>query len=69
MNIDHENTVRALRGDAPIATHQWWCRLGLHTWLMWTEPKMTRRGVYNYIEQYRACACCGKASRRLMSKD
>lgn len=69
MNIEHENTARALKDLPLFATRQWMCRLGIHTWLHWSEPVKTRRGAYDYVEQYRKCGCCGYASRRQLSKD
>lgn len=69
MNIDHENTVRALAGKELFANNQWFCAVGIHTWLKWKSPVKTRRGVYDYVEQYRECGCCGKAQRKLLSRD
>ena len=69
MNVEHENTARRLRDEPLFATRQWWCRLGVHTWLLWNKPVKTRRGAYDYVEQYRECGCCGKAERRQLSRD
>lgn len=69
MNIEKENTFRALK-DAPLlARHQWRCRLRLHSWLPWEDPKKMRHGAYDYVEQYRTCGFCGKAERNILSKD
>ena len=68
MNIDHENTIRALKDQDLLATNQWWCRFGIHTWEKFKAPVKTRRGVYDYIEQYRNCAFCGCTDRRLLDK-
>lgn len=68
MNIDQENTMRALKDQELLATHQWWCRFGIHTWEKFKPPVKTRRGAYDYIEQYRICACCGQAARRQLDK-
>lgn len=69
MNVDKENTFRALKDQPLFATRQWWCRFGLHTWLQWSDPVKVRRGAYDYVEQYRKCGCCGHAQRRQLSKD
>lgn len=69
MNVAKENTFRALKDQELLATHQWWCRFGIHAWHQWKEPVKTRRGAYDFIEQYRVCGHCGKAERRQMSKD
>ena len=69
MNIEHENTVRALAGKELFAGRQWMCRFGIHTWLKWKDPVKSTRGVYHYIEQYRACGCCGQVQRKLLARD
>lgn len=69
MNIDHENTARALKDQPLFATKQWWCRFGVHTWLMWSKPAANRRGAYVHVEQFRTCGCCGKAERKVLSKE
>jgi hypothetical protein len=68
MNISHENTARALRDEPLFATRQWLCRFGIHTWLKWHDPVKQRRGAYDFIEQFRACGCCGKVQRREIDK-
>lgn len=69
MNINHENTARALKEQPLFATRQWMCRLGIHTWLMWSKPAVNKRGAWSYVEQYRSCGCCGKHERKVLSKD
>ncbi len=69
MNAEKENTFRALKDQPLLATHQWWCRLGIHSWLPWQDPVKNQRGGYNFIEQFRVCGHCNKAERRQMSKD
>ena len=69
MNAEKENTFRALTDQPLLATHQWWCAVGVHSWLKWKDPVKTRRGAYDYVEQYRVCGHCGKAVRRMLSKD
>ena len=69
MSIEHDNVFRAL-GDQPMfAVKQWWCAVGIHTWLPWKDPTKTRRGAYDYIEQFRVCGHCNKAQRKIISKD
>lgn len=68
MDIEKENLVRAL-GDKPLfARNQWQCAFGIHTWLPWKEP-VTRRGAWQYLEQYRYCGCCNKAQRKVLAKN
>lgn len=69
MNVDKENTFRALKDQDLFATRQWWCRFGIHTWLKWGPPIKNRRGAYDYVEQFRECGCCGHVERRQLSKD
>lgn len=69
MNAEKENTFRALKDQPLLATHQWWCRLNIHSWLPWHEPVKNRRGAYDYVEQFRFCGHCGVADRRVLSKD
>ena len=68
MNIEHENTARALKDQPLFATNQWYCRFGIHTWIQWNDPIKIRRGAYDFVEQYRKCGCCGKAERRELDK-
>jgi hypothetical protein len=69
MSPEKENTFRTLRDEPLLATKQWWCRFGIHKWQIWAQPVKTRRGAYDYLEQYRRCNCCGKADRRLLARD
>jgi hypothetical protein len=69
MNVEKENTFRALSAKPLLATHQWWCRIGIHGWLPWRDPVKNRRGIFDYIEQYRVCGHCGRAQRRLLARD
>ena len=61
MNIEHENTARALKDEPLLATTPWRCRFMLHVWTKWTTPVTLKRGIYLHTEQYRQCSCCGKA--------
>lgn len=69
MNIQHENTARALRDEPLFATNQWLCAFGIHTWLKWSKPALNKRGAWAFVEQYRTCGCCGKYQRKVLSKD
>ena len=69
LDVEKENTLRALKDQPLFATHQWRCRLGIHTWLKWREPQVSRRSTWTYIEQLRECGCCGKFERRTLCKD
>ena len=68
MNVDHENTIRALRDQAPLATRPWRCRLGIHLWEKYSMPVVQSRGLWTYVEQTRYCACCGKIDRYVLEK-
>jgi hypothetical protein len=69
MNIAHENTKRTLSEEPLFATRQWLCRFNVHTWLVWNDPVKSKRGTYDYVEQFRKCGCCGKVQRTILSKD
>jgi hypothetical protein len=69
MSIEKENTMRALQDKPLLARKQWRCACGLHTWLLWKDPVVTRRGAYALIEQFRACGYCNKVERRVLSKE
>lgn len=69
MNVEKENTLRALGDKELFATNQWSCALGIHTWLKWGKPGLNKRGAWTFVEQYRQCGCCGKSQRRILSKD
>ena len=68
MSVEKENTFRALSDQPLLAVKQWWCTVGIHAWLPWSDPVKNRRGVYDYIEQYRKCGHCNKAQRKTLSK-
>jgi hypothetical protein len=68
MNVDKENTFRALKDEPLIARHQWWCRLGVHTWTKYDPPVKIQRGVWLHVEQHRTCVCCGAFDTKLLSK-
>ena len=69
MDVEKENTARALKELPLLATRQWHCRFGIHTWLKWDNPISRRLGTYSCILQFRECACCGKVKMRTISKD
>jgi hypothetical protein len=70
MDIDAENTFRALKDERPIAKRQWWCNsLGIHTWTKYDRPPVTtNEGGYTVVAQYRECACCGIINRKVISR-
>jgi hypothetical protein len=68
MNIYQENIARALRDEPLFAVRQWWCRFGIHTWLLWAKPVENARGGFAFFEQYRECGCCGRIQRRELVK-
>lgn len=69
MSPEKENTFRILKELPLLATHQWLCAIGLHSWMPWRDPVKNRRGAYDYVEQFRACGHCNKAQRKILSKD
>lgn len=68
MNIDKENTMRALNSKPLFAQKQWRCALHIHTWLPWGDEVYARRGPYDYIEQYRSCGYCNLIQRKVIFK-
>jgi len=68
ISIEKENTFRALSDQPLLAKKQWHCACNIHTWLPWSEPINSKRGVYEVIEQYRACGYCNKVQRRELCK-
>lgn len=61
MNIDQENTIRALKDETLIATRLW-CKFGFHVWERWSDPYVPKGG-YKTI-QHRYCVCCHNADVR-----
>lgn len=57
MNIDKENTFRALK-DQPAIISSWLCRFGWHRWTEWSEVYLPKGGAANI--QHAHCACCNK---------
>lgn len=68
MNIEKENTMRALNGKPLFAQKQWRCALYMHTWLPWKDPILSRKGFYEYTEQYKSCGYCNYTQHRVISK-
>jgi len=64
MNIEHENTVRAL-ADRPLIQRSPWCNFGIHTWEQWSKPYIPK-GDHKNI-QHRYCASCNKVILRKVS--
>ena len=57
MNIDQENTWRALQDEVPLVT-SWLCRFGWHRWSQWSEVYLPKNGANNI--QHSHCDCCNK---------
>ena len=69
MAVETENIFRAL-GDKPLlAEKQWRCKVGIHSWLPWTDPTSAKRGLDIYLEQFRSCGHCNKSQRKVLSKN
>lgn len=64
MNIEHENTKRAL-AEQPLLQKSKWCNLGIHTWEQWSQP-YTPKGASQSI-QHRYCASCNKVEGKWVS--
>lgn len=60
MNIEKENTMRILQEKPLLVTKPFKCKLNMHKWTMWTDPKEARRGTYTHLEQFRTCVHCNK---------
>jgi hypothetical protein len=65
---EKENTFRMLKDEVPLMK-SWWCRMGIHNWTMWGEPK---EGVHENVflatkrkalYQFRRCGNCNKINR------
>lgn len=56
MNIDQENTVRALKDATPIVNSKW-CFWGFHTWEQWSKPYQPNKNSSRMI-QHAYCVCC-----------
>ena len=69
MNIEKENTMRALQEKPLLAKKQWWCACSIHTWMPWKAPVVNKRGTWTFVEQFRSCGFCGQTQRRVLSKD
>ena len=57
MNIEAENTFRALKDD-PLLITSWLCRFGWHRWTQWSEVYLPKNGTNNI--QHAHCDCCNK---------
>ena len=69
MNVEKENTMRALQDKPLLARKQWWCAFSIHTWMPWKMPVVNKRGAWTFVEQFRSCGHCGVTQRRVLSKD
>lgn len=62
----------------PVATVQWRCRFGFHTWSHWSLPTdaslMIKASVYHSFDdkqaqvQMRLCSGCGRAAYRRVTE-
>ena len=69
MDIDQENTVRALADKPLLARRPWVCAMGLHTWTQWSTPRNnTDKYGRRIVEQYRGCGYCNKTQWRTVTK-
>lgn len=66
MNIEHENTVRALKDQGPIV-ERWQCRVGFHRWLKWSDIEKKSSNLYAYQRRY--CADCNHGESRKLKVD
>lgn len=64
MNIEHENTIRALRDEQPLITNRW-CHWGFHRWEQWSHAYIPKGGYKNLQHAY--CACCNKMRVRTVN--
>jgi len=55
---DPENTFRALKGE-PLFVDRWQCRVGLHRWGKWSDPKKQPHDLY--FRQHTFCVDCNQA--------
>ena len=64
MNIEHENTVRALK-DEPSIVNSVWCRFGIHRWTFWSNPGVLKDkwGTRAFF-QTKECVHCGLVAKR-----
>lgn len=56
MNVEEENTYRALRDEQPLITSRW-CSFGIHKWEKWSKPYQHDKSKATLI-QHSYCACC-----------
>lgn len=68
MSIKADNTFRTLADKPLLAERQWHCAFGIHTWMPWSNAHSTKRGVYEYIEQFRECGYCNKTQRKQLHR-
>ena len=74
MNIEHENTVRALKDESPLVNSVW-CRFGIHRWTQWNKGQWIKDKDYSSIQHYvlnKRCVHCNtlkiKKVKGLVSK-
>lgn len=64
MDVEKENTFRALKDEDLIGTSRW-CSFGFHKWTMWNNGN-AQRNVYGdtYLIQQRICVHCNDFEQR-----
>ena len=65
MSIENENLIRALSDKPLLATSQWKCRCGWHTWTVWSSLTEMMPSV---LEQFRECGNCKIVQRRVITR-
>lgn len=64
MDIDKENTFRALKDQDLIATGRW-CKFGFHTWTKWLNGDQFRNFAgRKWLIQRRECIHCNDFQER-----
>jgi hypothetical protein len=70
MDIDKENTFRALKDEKPIAKRQWMCNFfNIHTWTRYEKPVVRSNGMWDVSIQFRECACCGIVGKKILGRE
>jgi hypothetical protein len=57
MNIEKENTFRALK-DEPLLITSLLCRFGWHRWTQWSDVYLPKNASTNIQDAH--CGCCNK---------
>ena len=65
MDVEQENTFRALNDEPAIALWQWRCKFKWHRWTCWSNPYIPNNGKFNV--QNRECVDCNLVQLRRIS--